>query len=100
MKQHGLGLVVALALSAVPAPSCSSESTHASEGVSTDVTLTLDLYQDKYLFVSGEISGTQTDIVIDSGAGITVVDKALADRIGLQGHGELTARGVGGGRAV
>ncbi len=98
MKQ--IGLVLALTLSACAAPSCSSESPHASAGVSTDVTLALDLYQDKYLYVSGEIAGTQTDIVIDSGAGITVVDKALADQIGLVGEGEITALGVGGERTV
>jgi hypothetical protein len=65
-----------------------------------DVVLPLDLYEDKYLFVTGEIEGTPTDIVLDSGAGITVVDQALADRLGIAGGAEITAQGVGGARSV
>jgi hypothetical protein len=47
-----------------------------------DVTLPLELYEDKYLFVQGIVNGTPTDIVVDSGAGITVVDRAFADALG------------------
>lgn len=62
--------------------------------------LSLDLHDGKYLYVEGAIDGTPTDIVLDSGAGITVVDKALADRLGIVGDQEITAQGVGGARSV
>jgi predicted aspartyl protease len=67
---------------------------------STDASLPLDLHDGKYLYVEGEIEGTKTDIVLDSGAGITVVDQGLANRLGLVGGTEITAQGVGGERNV
>ena len=59
--------------------------------------LPIDLYLDRYLFAKGTLAGIATDIVLDSGAGITVVDRELAQRAGLKGFGEITAKGVGAG---
>ncbi|MBK7188746.1 MAG: retropepsin-like domain-containing protein [bacterium] len=37
-----------------------------------------------------------TDILLDSGAGITVLDQVMADKAGLKSTGALAAQGVGG----
>ncbi|MEZ5966652.1 MAG: aspartyl protease family protein [Planctomycetota bacterium] len=57
--------------------------------------LPLDPYLDRYLYVRGSLNGTPTDVVLDSGAGITVVDKQLAEQLELQPKGEVVAKGVG-----
>lgn len=65
------------------------------------ITVPLDLYEGRYLFARGMLADLATDIAVDSGAGITVVDQQLAAAAGLRGEGQVTARGVGGeGRAV
>ena len=70
------------------------------DGAAT-VVIPLELHADRYLYAQGSLAGTATDIVVDSGAGITVVDRALAERAGLRGGAEIMARGVGAkGRPV
>lgn len=56
----------------------------------------MDLYLDRYIYLRGTVNGTGTDIVLDSGAGMTVLDKATADNAGLVGEGALPAVGTGG----
>jgi hypothetical protein len=58
--------------------------------------LPVDLYRDRYIYVSARVNGEPTDAVIDSGAGATVIDEALATRLGLKLESGVTARGVGG----
>jgi hypothetical protein len=58
--------------------------------------LPFEFYQQKYVYVRGEILGHATDIVLDTGAGKTVVDKTFAELIGLETRGSVTAKGVGG----
>lgn len=58
--------------------------------------LAVDLYQKRWVYLLGEVNGVATDIVLDSGAGMTVLDSALAKRLGLRVEGELEARGTGG----
>lgn len=85
--------VAELARPAVAAP--------AVAGTSGPVVVPLDLHEGRYLFARGRIGEVDTDIVVDSGAGITVVDQELAAAAGLKGQGQVTARGVGGeGRPV
>jgi hypothetical protein len=62
----------------------------------TSIDLALDLHLERYAYVAGALNGEPTDIVLDSGAGITVVDQALAGKVGLQGAGDVRAKGVGG----
>lgn len=54
------------------------------------------LHRNRYVYLRGEVNGVPTDIVLDSGAGMTVVDRALAARLKLSVEGELEARGTGG----
>jgi len=58
--------------------------------------LPMQLYLDRYIYLRGTLQGTETDIVLDSGAGATVVDKALAAELGIRTQGQVTAKGVGG----
>ncbi|HYN44185.1 MAG TPA: aspartyl protease family protein [Thermoanaerobaculia bacterium] len=58
--------------------------------------LAVDLYQKRWVYLRGEVNGVATDIVLDSGAGMTVLDSTLAKKLGLRMEGELEARGTGG----
>ena len=56
----------------------------------------IELQRNRYVFLRGEVNGVATDVVLDSGAGITVVDRALAVRLGLREESAVVARGTGG----
>ncbi len=55
-----------------------------------------ELYRDNRIVLSGRINGTETDMILDSGAGVTTLDRAFARKIGLTGGRKITARGTGG----
>lgn len=65
-------------------------------GVSASAWQPIELYMDRYIYLRGAVNGIATDILLDSGAGITVLDRAFADRAGLQSAGAIAARGTGG----
>ena len=67
----------------------------ASGGDSTDWS-PLDLFERRYLFLHGTVNGVETDLVLDSGAGMTVLDRAFAEKLGLKPQGEVEAKGAGG----
>lgn len=56
----------------------------------------VDLHQRRYVYLRGDVNGVATDVVLDSGAGLTVLDRAFAERLHLRAEGELAARGTGG----
>lgn len=58
--------------------------------------LPVELHQRRYVYLRGEVNGVATDVVLDSGAGMTVLDRALAEKLKLRVEGELEARGTGG----
>lgn len=58
--------------------------------------LPMELYLERYIYLRGKLAGVETDIVLDSGAGGTVVDTAFATRLGLATRGGVVAQGVGG----
>jgi hypothetical protein len=62
--------------------------------------LPMDTYLDRYIFIRGNVNGHATDIVLDSGAGMSVLDKSFAERAGIQGQGELQAHGASGSMAA
>ncbi len=66
------------------------------EGVTVTDWIPLDLFHDRYLFVPGSVNGVDTDIILDSGAGMTVLDAPTAEAAGLEATGSLPARGTGG----
>ena len=77
-------------------PSASASVVRLPAGRKATDWLAVDLHQKRYVYLRGEVNGVATDIVLDSGAGMTVLDGALAKELGLRVEGELEARGTGG----
>lgn len=55
-----------------------------------------DLFGGVRIFIPARINGVETEVLLDSGAEMTVVDAALAQRLGLETRGDVTAVGTGG----
>ena len=53
-------------------------------------------YLDGYIELDGEVAGRDVRVMLDSGAGITVLDRGFADSIGLQLRDGGAIRGIGG----
>lgn len=62
---------------ALSASACAGAPVRTSEQVQAEV------FRDGLMFVRGTIAGHEATMLIDTGAGATVVAKAFADRIGL-----------------
>jgi len=58
--------------------------------------LPMELYRERHVFLSGRVNGAVADIVLDSGAGLTTLDRAFAESAGLRAQGAVEARGTGG----
>ncbi|NNF07741.1 MAG: PDZ domain-containing protein [Candidatus Eisenbacteria bacterium] len=56
----------------------------------------MELYFGAYIFFKGTVNGLATDIILDSGAGMTCLDKPMVQALGLKAEGSLPARGTGG----
>jgi len=59
-------------------------------------TTPFDLYLDGYIELPGEVRGHDVRVMLDSGAGITVLDRSFAREIGLALRDAGTIQGVGG----
>jgi hypothetical protein len=57
-----------------------------------------ELFRDSRIFLDGRVNGHETPMILDSGAGVTTIDRNFARSIGLRKGIPLTAQG-GGGRA-
>lgn len=55
-----------------------------------------ELFRASRIFIPASLNGTKTDIMFDSGAGVTVVDSAFAKKAGLRGGIEAAVQGTGG----
>ena len=44
----------------------------------------IDLHMDRWIYLHGRVNGIDTDILLDSGAGMTVLDRAFAESAGLK----------------
>jgi hypothetical protein len=55
-----------------------------------------ELFREGYLYAPGTANGVAVDMVLDTGAGITVVSSAFADVLELEEGLEIQAQGVGG----
>ncbi len=54
-----------------------------------------DLYG-QHIYVEGTACGRKTDLILDSGAGATILDESLAAELGLLPTGGFSAAGIGG----
>lgn len=52
----------------------------------------------EHIYLEGEVNGEPVNVLLDSGAGATVLDSSLAENLGLESTGRLPARGIGGTR--
>ncbi|MCL6699257.1 aspartyl protease family protein [Sphingomonas sp. NSE70-1] len=59
-------------------------------------TIPFELYRGNRMFLKGSINGVETAMVLDSGAGVTTLDKAFAQKIGLTNGQKISAFGTGG----
>jgi hypothetical protein len=50
----------------------------------------------QHIYMQGTVCDRPVTVLLDSGAGATVIDSALAAELGLEGVGEFVAGGVGG----
>ncbi|QIK96666.1 PDZ domain-containing protein [Sphingomonas sp. HDW15A] len=55
-----------------------------------------DLYRDTRIFLDGGINGRKTPMLLDSGASVTVIDRAFAVTLGLKGGTPIGVQGAGG----
>lgn len=55
-----------------------------------------ELYRGNRIVLSGRINGVETPMILDSGAGVTTLDKAFAQQVGLSGGQKISAQGTGG----
>ena len=65
-------------------------------GVTVTEWLPIELYQERYVLLRGTVNDVATDIWLDSGAGMTVLDTPLAEAAGLRAAGSIAAQGTGG----
>lgn len=62
--------------------------------------MTFDLFAGSRIYIPATVNGVRTEVLLDSGAEMTVLDKGFAERLGLTPTGEVAAVGTGGvGRA-
>ncbi len=52
----------------------------------------------EHIYLEGEVNGTSVNVLLDSGAGATVLDSTLASDLELEGSGRLPVMGIGGTR--
>ena len=55
-----------------------------------------ELFRENRIILNGRVNGTDTPMILDSGAGVTVMDRDFAQRIGLKKGISMSAQGVGG----
>ncbi|HET6941065.1 MAG TPA: aspartyl protease family protein [Sphingomicrobium sp.] len=55
-----------------------------------------ELFRDSRIFLKGRVNGNATPMILDSGAGVTTIDRDFAKAIGIKKGIPLTAQGVGG----
>lgn len=56
----------------------------------------IDLYAGARIFLPGLVQGREVPVLLDSGAEMTVIDRAYAQQLGLKLEGDLPAVGTGG----
>lgn len=68
----------------------------ASEGAPDSGPIAFDLHAGTRIYIPATVNGTATQVLLDSGAEMTVLDKTFAESLGLAFEGEVAAVGTGG----
>ena len=55
-----------------------------------------ELFRENRIILDGRVNGNDTSMILDSGAGVTTMDRDFARQIGLKPGMKITAQGVGG----
>lgn len=55
-----------------------------------------ELFRENRIVLNGRVNGNDTSMILDSGAGITALDRDFASRIGLKKGTTISVQGVGG----
>jgi len=55
-----------------------------------------ELFRENRIILSGRVNGNDTPMILDSGAGVTTIDRDFARKIGLKPGMKITAQGTGG----
>ena len=55
-----------------------------------------DLFRGQRIFLDGKINGAATGMMLDSGAGMTVLDREFARRLGIEGKEKISVQGAAG----
>ena len=79
-----------------PGATAATQLFHLPAGVAATDWLPIELHLERYIYLKGKVDGVPTDILLDSGAGMTVLDTALAKKLGRESTGAMPAQGVGG----
>ncbi len=97
-KRFAIGALLLAATSGLVIHAASAQIAPPTVAVVADrqPTVPFELYRGNRIVLSGRINGTETPMMLDSGAGVTTLDKAFAARIGLKDGQKIEAQGVAG----
>jgi hypothetical protein len=66
------------------------------KGATATAPLPFEFYLGSRIYIPATVAGTETHVLLDSGAEATVLDKAFAEKAGIKRTGVVTAIGTGG----
>ncbi len=87
---------VGLAAELFARPAAGERLARLPEGATVTAWMPIELYKERWIYLRGRVNGQDTDLLLDSGAGATVLDDRFAKRAGLESVGAVAARGTGG----
>lgn len=79
-----------------PGAAAATQLFHLPAGMAATAWVPIELHLERYIYMQGKVDGVPTDILLDSGAGMTVLDTAMAAKLGRESKGAMPAQGVGG----
>ena len=65
-------------------------------GAASSGFMPFELFAGARIYIPAVVNGVETEVLLDSGAEMTVLDKAFAERLGLNASGDVAAVGTGG----
>jgi len=91
-----LSLLASVLACRSPGPS----SAHTAELRASDPRVPIEFFKERFVFCRGLVNGHEVDMLLDSGAGVTVLSRSLADRLQLEGESDRRIQGSGGRQSV